>query len=338
MKRGLAIYCLLFVLAAGCSVYGSPSIEDIDRVRIAEAFRIGEKLQNKLWKDWDKAPFSMLFITDDYEFLIRHPKPSDEFQSIGYDKLLKSEVFRRPRKFQKHFLATSPAFSQTPVIVAGKAENTTDKTSTRWVFVVLHEHFHQLQYSKPTYFGDVNALGLSGGDTSGMWQLNFPFPYKSSEVAERLRQLSDRLLAAYHARNAPEAKNKLRAYLDLRTEFAAMLSANDYRYASFQLWQEGIARYSQYRMAELAAKKVKPGKAFRALPDFVPFQTESDRLLKMTLDEMATYNLAEWERTVFYPFGAIEGLVLDATNPRWRDRYFTDKFALEKFYPRQETK
>jgi len=152
--------------------YSAPTIDETDRIRIAEAYRIAERLQDKLWDGWSTAPFGMLFITDEHEFLIRHPKPNNDFTSIGYDKLLKSDVFVRPRKFQKNFLATFPAFGSTPVIVIGKAENTTDKSSTRWVFVVLHEHFHQLQYSRPGYFAEVNALDLHGGDTTGKWQIN----------------------------------------------------------------------------------------------------------------------------------------------------------------------
>ncbi|MEP6789430.1 MAG: hypothetical protein ABJB40_13410, partial [Acidobacteriota bacterium] len=171
MKTKTFFFLILFGIIALRSATAAPAIGDIDRVRIAEAFRIGEKVQDRLWAKWHTAPFSLLFVTNDYEFLIRHPKPNDEFTSIGYDKMLKSEVFVRPRKFPTNFLATFPAFDRTPVIVVGKAENTTDKTSTRWVFVLLHEHFHQLQYSRPEYFDEVKTLGLDHGDTSGMWQI-----------------------------------------------------------------------------------------------------------------------------------------------------------------------
>jgi len=314
----------------------TPSIPDIDRIRIAEAFRVGEKLQDQIWPDWHTAPFAMLFVTDDHEFLIRHPKPSDEFQSIGYDKLLKSEVFWRPRKFQKSFLATFPAFDRTPVIVVGKAENTDDKTSTRWVFVVLHEHFHQLQYSQPTYFDEVGALNLAHGDTSGMWQINFPFPYKDKKVDDNFRHLTDLLMATSAAKDDTERRVAFAKYLDARKAFAASLSADDYKYASFQLWQEGIARYTQYKMAELAGRELKPSKALRALKDFTPFDNEAVRLLAVIGDEMKQLDLAKWERVVFYPFGASEGLLLDKVNPDWRRRYFSEKFALEKFYPMAE--
>lgn len=312
---------------------GSPSISSIDRTRIAEAYRIAESVQDGLWKDWSTAPFALLFITDENEFLIRHKKPNDEFTSIGYDKLLKSEVFVRPRKFQKDFLATFPAFDATPVIVVGKAENTSDKTSTRWVFVLLHEHFHQLQYSRPNYYSDVNALDLSGGDTTGMWQINYPFPYKEAAVATGFRDLTDSLLAAYGSRSGPDRAKTFAAYGSKRRSFFGSLKPADNRYASFQLWQEGVARYTQYKMARLAARKLKPSRAFAKLTDFVPFDKEADRLLAATLKEMRDLDLKEWERVVFYPFGAVECLMLDRLDPNWRSRYFSEKFALEKLYP-----
>lgn len=335
--RYLVIPGLLSVLIFTFSVaVTGQAIREIDRVRIAEVYRIADKIQNQIWIGWDKAPFGMLFVDDDYEFLIRHPKPSDEFQSLGYDKLLKSEVFVRQRKFQKHFLATFPAFGSSPVIIVGKAENTTDKTSTRWGFVVLHEHFHQLQLSQPTYFDDVNNLNLARGDNTGMWQLKFAFPYKKKEVAEKFKSLSELLLQAYQAKTRRERTKTLREYLKARYEFAEMLDADDYKYASFQLWQEGIARYTQYRMAELAARKIRPSKAFRRLKDFTSFKSESERLLTVTLDEIRRIDLAKWQRLVFYPFGGVEGLLLDRVNPKWRYQYLKDKFQIEKLYPQKK--
>ena len=82
----------LIFLCATLSLFVSftkaaPAIADVDRIRIAEVYRIGEKLQDRLWPGWSTAPFGILFITDDNEFLIRHPKPNNEFVSI---KLCKS--------------------------------------------------------------------------------------------------------------------------------------------------------------------------------------------------------------------------------------------------------
>ncbi|MGI8836042.1 MAG: hypothetical protein ACR2H4_05325, partial [Pyrinomonadaceae bacterium] len=75
---------------------------------------------------WSKAPFAVLLVTPEYEFLVRHSKPSADFTSLGYDKLLKADVHYRKRNFPAHFLATFPAIngSMISTIVVGQAENT----------------------------------------------------------------------------------------------------------------------------------------------------------------------------------------------------------------------
>ena len=35
----------------------------------------------------------------------------------------------------------------------------------------------------------------------------------------------------------------------------------------------------------------------------------------------------------YWPDGAAEGLLLDKVNPRWRSRYFKDKFNLGRYFP-----
>ena len=264
-------FVFLLILAAASSIAGQEKVEvpNVDRIRLAEAFRIGQSLGNRVWKGWDKAPFAVLLVTPENEFLIRHPRPSKDFTLIGYDSLLKSNVYFRKRTQAIHFLATFPAVGGVSTIVIGQAENTLKKTSTPWVITVLHEHFHQLQSSQPTYYAEVEALNLSRGDQSGMWMLNFAFPYKDDRIKEQFAALSKLLAKALQAKKKSDFSESLSAYLQARKAFQQMLTRDDYRYFSFQIWQEGIARYTEFRMADLAAKKYRPTKEFRALKDYV---------------------------------------------------------------------
>jgi hypothetical protein len=138
----------------------APSLAMVDRVRLREVFRLGDNIGDRVWPGWSKAPFAVLLVTPDYEFLMRHPKPSADFTSLGYDPLLKTDVYYRKRTYPTHYLATFPAISGSMIstIVVGQAENTSAKTSSRWVITVLHEHFHQLQDSQPNFYKEVNAL------------------------------------------------------------------------------------------------------------------------------------------------------------------------------------
>ena len=56
----------------------------------------------------------------------------------------------------------------------------------------MHEHFHQLQWAQPEYLKAIDDLGLSKGDATGMWMLNYPFPYDNPEVGAAVR-VSSRL-------------------------------------------------------------------------------------------------------------------------------------------------
>ncbi len=139
-------FILLIILWSSCQsgfAQNKPLIPGADRIRLAEAFKLAESVGNRIWKDWDKAPFAVLLVTPEYEFLIRHPAPSPDFAPLGYDSLLKSDVYYRKRTQPTSFLATFPAVkgSMVSTIVVGQAENTLAKTSTPWVVTLLHEHF-----------------------------------------------------------------------------------------------------------------------------------------------------------------------------------------------------
>lgn len=332
MKTKLLLVLSVLLAASAASAQEKPSVPDVDRIRLAEAFRVGEVLGNRVWANWDKAPFAVLLVTPENEFLIRHPRPSKDFNLVAYDSLLKSNVYYRKRTQRTDFLATFPAVGGVSTIVIGQAENTSVKSSAPWVVTVLHEHFHQLQHSQPTYYADVNALELSRGDQTGMWMLNFAFPYKDARVNEQFSALCGLLSEALKAKKKSEFSAKLKAYVQAREAFRQTLGPDDYRYFSFQVWQEGMARYTEYRVAESAAKRYKPSKEFRALKDYTSFgEVAASILNERILSSLPTLRLDKSERLVFYPFGAAEGLLLDRANPRWRSRYFTEKFYVERY-------
>ena len=332
LKTNLVLV-LLLLFPAAAAAQEKPRLNDIDRVRLAEAFHIGDALGDQLWAGWTKAPFAVLLVTAEHEFLIRHSKPSSDFVLLGDDALLKSKIYYRQRTQPLNFLATFP-MAGVPTIVVGQAENTAKKTSTPWVVTVLHEHFHQLQYSQPRYYDDVNALGLSRGDQTGMWMLNYPFPYDWMEMEEHFSLLSLLLADALEAQTRSDFSRKLAAYRAQRRELELTLSPDDYKYFSFQLWQEGIARYTEYRIAKLAAGRYQPSRAFRALGDYQPFARVADATKRGILNDLRISQLEDYKRVMFYALGAGEGLLLDRANPRWRHRYFAEKFYLDKYFPR----
>lgn len=299
------------------------TLREVDRIRLAESFRLAQALQDSVWAGWSRAPFAVLLVTPEHEFLIRHPAPSSEFESIGYDSLLLSEVFVRPRMFAPNLLATFPAVEGVPTVVIGQPEHT-GKSSTLWILTVLHEHFHQLQMSHPAYHRNVEDLDLAQGDQTGMWMLNHPFPYGSSAVQERFRSFAQALARALGAVDTPDFRSHVESYRTQERALHAVLSERDRRYLAFQLWQEGIARYTEDQVAQLAARAYTPTDAFRALPDYLPFPAAADSLRQGILRGLKDDDLSARKRVAFYPVGAAIGLLMDRTVPEWKRGYLDE--------------
>jgi len=237
-----------------------------------------------------------------------------------------------------------------PTVVIGQPEQT-GKSSTLWVITVLHEHFHQIQQSQPDYYKAVQNLDLSGGDESGMWMLDYPFPYDSVEIGTLFTEYQHALaeaLAGTRAANDSTAdseidafgavsnsgtfSDRVDAFLGVRSRLEAALSPADFRYLSFQIWQEGVSRYTEHRIAALAKDVHTPSPNFAAAPDFLPYE-HAAQLLEMALETALSENeLADARRVSFYAIGAAEAHLLDILNPGWRSRYFDEKFDIGGFF------
>jgi hypothetical protein len=308
--------------AAAQDAVRPPAVQERDRVRLAEAYRLAAAIGDSIWPGWSRVPFATVLVAGDHEYFVRHPHPPAGATRLGRDGLLGSDVFVRPRTFSPGFLATFPLEGISTVVV-GTPEATGSKSPTDWIVTLLHEHFHQLQEAQPGFYEKTAALGLSRGDATGMWMLNFPFAYESPRVQAAYAA------AAAALRDAVAKNGDAGAYLEKRAALRAACADDDRRYMDFQLWKEGVARYTQLRVARWAAERYRPTAAFAALPGYVGFDAVSRSLADQIPKELSELRLADAKRTVFYPYGAAEALVLDRVLPSWRERYFTDLFTID---------
>ncbi len=159
--------------------------------------------------------------------------------------------------------------------------------------------------------------------------LNYAFPYDRTEVQQQFAAMSEQLAAAVRSTRRERTK-RLADYLVAREKFRLLVTEDDYKYLAFQFWKEGIARYTEYRLVELAAKTYRPTREFRALPDYIPIADVAKSTYEGIFQQLLTQKLGESKREVVYSFGAAEGLLLDQVKPGWRRRYFSAKFDLGK--------
>lgn len=297
-----------------------------DRTRLAEVVRLATRLRSRIWPGWERTPLAILLVTDSAEYLVGHPEPGVEFTRSGHDSILALDIWIRPRVFSPTLLATFPAVGALPTIVVGTAERT-GKSSSEWVLTLLHEHFHQWQYSLPDYYHRVGLLGLAGGDSTGMWMLNYPFPYESVQVQLASKRLAEILARAIDATPA-ERRRALSAVTDTRADLAAHLTPADNRYLEFQLWQEGVARFIEYQTAAAAASLGPPSARFRTLPDYESYESLARRGRLNLRHELDHFDLGQNKRSSFYPLGAALALLLENNGGDWKRRYEATPFVL----------
>jgi hypothetical protein len=309
--------------------YGAAQMRMLDKLRIREAQQIMLANGEKIWKGIDKVPFTLLFLTDSGEYLVHHPAPSADFKNLGYDSVLRSTVYWRANQYNKGFLATFPAVNGRHCMVVGTPENT-HRTTTQWIITLLHEHFHLYTYSRPGYTPAVNQLDLAGKDSTGMWMLNYPFPYKEAAVEAAY----ERYTAALHraVTGTGSFGKRLKQYKKARKEFKKGLTAKDYRYFSFQLWQEGLARYTEYKYLEaLDAAAYEAPAAIRHIEDFTAYGVYKKQLYDAEMQQLVRLQLKDAQRVCFYAAGFAEGLLLDQLRPGWRSQAEAKRFFVEHY-------
>lgn len=307
-----------------------------DKIRIKEALRIFEELGDSVWKNRDSTPFAILLVTNDNEYLMNHSDPTEDFKPLGFDSAVGSEIYTRPRQVSSNFLATFPAVNGVSTIVVGIPENT-NRSSLEWIITILHEHFHQMQSTHPDYYAGVEALDLAGEDKSGMWMLNYDFPYKDSAVSSQYKILVQSAKKTFLSIDSPDFEYNMKNHLSEREKFKALLNKKDYDYFSFQIWQEGMARYTEFDFAEILRLYYNPSDELTQLNDYVSLDSFYTSKLNKLLMKADSQELNDGERNCFYTLGALEGLILDKVNPDWKDDYFKEMFYVESYFKNNES-
>jgi len=279
----------------------------------AEARGIAENAGEALWPGFANAPFQIILIEGELEYLVCGEGPGEGFEPAGLDPATGCEIRRRDRQFNPGFLASFPAADFIPTIVVGTSE-ATGLTPDGWRIVLLHEHFHQMQDSRPGAYQAVLALDLHGGDQTGMWMLDYPFPYQDEAVSNAHRRVADAALLALRANDA-EFERKFLTYIAARTQFLSALDEADMRYWEFQLWREGVARWTELEIARRAG-----------------LHAEADRQWDRLIDDLESVTLSGWQRTAVYASGAADAELLERAGINWRDRYWSEPYALGPYF------
>ncbi len=317
-RNTISLILLLLLGACGAKDQGAievpTSINDTFPI-IAHAQHINIKYGDQIWPGISKTKFSILLVGSQKETLLCHEGLATGFNQIKIPGPLNCQAATRTRVFSPNFLATFPAVDGVATIVVGTPK-ATHLSAPDWELTLLHEHFHQMQMTRPNYYRHVNELDLSGGDETGMWMLNYPFPYTDEKIVSAFTRVKDTIIDALQARQTPTFSRKFASYWNARESFRRAVSEKDWRYFEFQLWQEGVARWTELQFSKFDE------------PLFGNYKAREAKLLT----EINTLDITQDKRVVIYALGAAEALLLDAQDVEWRQKYWDFPFSMRKHF------
>jgi len=299
---------LLAHLFAALAVQAAPAPDPLT-AELAAAQAVARTEGERLWPGYGAAPFGMLLVRDNRELLLCHPSVPAGFSPAGMDAATGCHGFTRPRSsLASNLRAAMPIFGPPSTIVIGTPE-ATGLSPARWRATIWHEHFHQWQSALPDFYPRVEALGLAGDDRTGMWMLNFPFPYQRADIVQAHGHAARALAAALAARGGGSLVPLARRYVALRRALAQAAGDRNWTYFDFQLWQEGVARWTEIAIARAASDQA-------GRDDAAAREQE-------ILTGLAAPDLAREGRLAAYALGAGEAMLMEACNFEWRIRYRT---------------
>ena len=336
-RRFVAALCCSMLAIAGVSAQTPPPpdtdpLSDGDRLNFRTALQLARHLGDRLWPGWAGAPAGTVLVLRHHDVLLCAPGPVDGYRPAASEPAVGCSVQARRRREVPVPPDPFTVVGTSPTVVLGRALYP-ERVWPLWTTTWLHEHFHQFQMADPGYLPALDRLDLANGDRTGRWMLAYPFPYDDVRVVGAYQSLARALLALFRAVDgdgdggAPRAAD---AYRAAKQAFREALPAADYRYAAFQAWQEGVARYTEYRIGRMVASASDLPPDLRGHVDAGRFDRDADQLLRTTLGDLERADLATQRRLAFYAIGMVEALVLDALRPDWRAQYRQYRFDLDR--------
>ncbi len=280
---------------------------------LAEGRQIAQRYGNQLWPGFSQTRFDVLLVTAHQELLFCAKTRPQGFEPWRFDLETACPVYvRKPGKYLPRTQVTVRLEESGPTIVMGEPQ-ALEENPAAWLATLWHEHFHQYQ--------------MSGADQQSRITEVDQFLYSDPATIKALTSLSHQLAETLRQPNRKTRLHMARIYATNRVETLLPLSGPDQAFLELQLWQEGVARYTELAMAEFAAGGI--AQTGRSSHDFAALAAN---LRKRILQVLAEPEPLRHQRVLFYSIGAAEALILDELDPLWRNAYLAHPFALRDHF------
>lgn len=307
----------IFAVAASAALFVIPT--QSDREMIADAQSIVRAHGDRVWDGFSQAPLPILLIGEEQETLFCGVA-TDGFVSAGFDAVSRCSMQFRPRELPTD-LSAATDLGEHQVIMMGTA-STLETSRAEWVAIILHEAFHQYQSMLPAYNDATDRLrgDFEDGDEPDVrWMLDYAFPYADAQVRAIFAEMTGSALRFLEASSDPQKLAAIADYLAARERAEKNVGTKDWSYFEFQTGQEGVARWSEIRLAAAAGSHD---------PELAAVAEDTRLGLATSLRAIDRDGLNMWTRSAFYVLGAVEAEMLEQTGPAWRREYPRRPFQL----------
>jgi hypothetical protein len=334
----LAVLVSTLAASAPARATGSPAADEelsSDQLLVLrEAFALVSTVGTQVWRGWASIPLTVLLVEEEYEFLVNAPptwRPTGEFRETD-QSFLGRPIYRRPRTLPSALRASFP-IEGVPAAITG-AWRAREESPNEWALTLVHEWFHVLQMNRDEA-GKVRGLSL-GRAVYPSLQLDYPFAYGDKDIGHAIHLLGQALYDFWtRSRTLPRAVQRTflaetswAALQNFKTIVTLKYGEESYSYFRYQTWKEGVARYSQVRVALLAADMENRGQ-FRPVPGFGTLQGNMSypRVWEEVMRSnfwmiRSSTSMGAGDPTSFYGIGHGLAELLDAIHPTWKDTYF----------------
>lgn len=311
---------VIALMAVGAAVDpSSPSARN--EALLGEVFHLQRALGTSIWPTWSPEPAPFLLRTSEQDLLIHHPRPPESFREAG-ETLLGGAVWSRPVEDGDPVAATYPIDDVFTVVIS---EWTPDEDPCVWVLTAVHELFHVHQHAVRA----DRVVDPFRGDHASDNELTYPYPFERPSVTALMRMEAE---TVFQAIMSPEFTDidagRARKLLHHARTVAADVFDDplDWTYKQWMEWNEGAARYTERRLADLSrdSSRYEPSAAFREHFPEAEYGDAWDARYAGMLNPIRFVGEGVKGRVMFYYTGMGKAYLLDRLRPDWHEHYFDE--------------
>lgn len=348
---GIVLLCLFFSVASLWSNRSLPAaplaperLEPLDKIRLAETLHLKSSLGDAIWDGFGLEPIPIVLHYGQVSFLIGYPgRLPEAWQEVLGDDFQGQVYYRKPETNPQNFalqvgevwvagLATKTMADQfliqtvrdflPPVLDTIFPYRILIQPSETQIGGVIHESFHVIQARRsPERLEAAESIHRLG---DRYWAMDAKMRTAWSEEANLLSK-------AGSATTDAEARQLAQQFLEARQQRRqqAGLSADLVDYERWLEWEEGLAKYTEVKILQLAFESgtYQPLSEMAMDPDFNEYRGYKNRWTQEAI-QLKLQARQEGESR-FYQTGLAIATLLDRLDEGWKDRVLEEGVFLE---------